>query len=59
MFEEKIFAGQVEIYSSVFANEIGKRRADIPAAASHIYEPPMVVKMTFRDDGGSCAVPNG
>jgi hypothetical protein len=59
MLKEKISAWQAEIYSSVRANELGKRRADIPAAASHIREPPMVVKMAFRDGGGSCDVPNG
>ena len=59
MLEKKISAGQADIYSSVLANEFGKRRADISAAASHICEPPMVVKMAFRDGGGSCAVPNG
>ena len=39
--------------------ELGKRRADIPAAASHIRELTMVVEMVFRDGDGSCAVLNG
>ena len=59
MLEKRISAGQAEIYQSVLANELGKRIADISAAAGHISEPPMVVKMVFRDGGGSCAVPNG
>jgi hypothetical protein len=56
MFKEKISAGKTEIYQSVSGNELGKRRADIPAAASHICELPMVVKMAFRDGGGSYAL---
>ena len=59
MLEEKISDGKAEIYKSVSGNELGKCRADILTAASHIRELPMVVDMAFRDGDQSCAVPNG
>jgi len=59
MLKEKISAEKEEIYLSVSGHELGKRRADIAAAASHIRELTMVAEMAFTDVNGSCDVPNG
>jgi len=59
MLEEKISTGQAEIYLSVCWSKVGKRRADILTATSHIRELSMVLEVEFRDGDGSCTISNG